>query len=78
MTVDAFVVVTDQEKAGQEQPSRALERYRRAIGLAAKLVVIAMAAEHCEMTDPNDAQQMSVAGFDASVPEIVEQFLRAA
>ena len=78
LTVDAFVVVTDQEKAGQEQPSRVLERYRRAIGLAAKLVVIAMAAEQCEMTDPNDALQMSVAGFDASVPEIVEQFLRAA
>jgi hypothetical protein len=36
-----------------------------------------MAAEHCNMTDLNDPLQMSVAGFDASVPEVVAEFIRS-
>jgi hypothetical protein len=30
------------------------------------------------MTDRNDPLQMSVAGFDASVPEVVAGFIRSA
>jgi hypothetical protein len=38
--------------------------------------VIAMAADRWNMTDPKDPLQMSVAGFDASVPEILAEFIR--
>jgi 60 kDa SS-A/Ro ribonucleoprotein len=76
LAVDAFVIVTDNETwAGDQHPVQALDRYRRSTGIAAKLVVIAMAANGYSIVDPNDALQMDVAGFDASVPEVVAQFV---
>jgi len=77
LNIDAFVVLTDHGKAGATSHSEALHRYRQETGIPTKLAVIAMAADRCNMTDPNDPLQMSVAGFDASVPEIVAEFIRA-
>lgn len=77
LAVDAFVVITDSETwAGDLHPAQALERYRRRTGIAAKLVVIAMAANQYSIADPNDAFQMDVGGFDASVPGMVANFIR--
>jgi 60 kDa SS-A/Ro ribonucleoprotein len=77
LVVDAFVIVTDSETwAGDRHPVQALHRYRRTTGIAAKLVVIAMAANGYSIADPNDALQMDVAGFDASVPQVVADFVR--
>ncbi len=77
LAVDAFVIVTDNETwAGDQHPVQALDRYRRSTGIAAKLVVIAMAANGYSIADPNDALQMDVVGFDASVPEVVVQFVK--
>jgi 60 kDa SS-A/Ro ribonucleoprotein len=76
LRVDAFVVLTDLEKSGESAHRCALERYRQSTGIATRLAVIAMAAEDCNMTDPDDPLQMSIAGFDASVPEILAQFIR--
>lgn len=72
LAVDAFVIVT----ANRGNVRQALERYRRSSGIAAKLVVIAMHSEVCNATDPDDALQLGMAGFDASVPRVVEEFLR--
>jgi 60 kDa SS-A/Ro ribonucleoprotein len=77
LPVDAFVILTDHEKAGDEINGQALSRYRQETGIATRLAVIAMAADHCNVTDPNDTLQMSVAGFDASVPEVIGEFVRA-
>jgi 60 kDa SS-A/Ro ribonucleoprotein len=76
LRVDAFVVLTDLEKSGEAAQGCALDRYRQSTGIATRLAVIAMAAEDCNMTDPDDPLQMSIAGFDASVPEILAQFVR--
>ncbi len=77
LAVDAFVIVTGNETwVGEGHPAEAIEHYRRATGIAAKLVVIAMAAERCSIADPNDALQLDVAGFDASVPGVVTNFIR--
>ena len=79
LAVDAFVIVTDSETwAGEQHPVQALEQYRRATGIDAKLVVIAMAANGYSIADPNDALQMDVAGFDTSVPEVVSNFIASA
>ena len=75
LNIDAFVILTDHEKPGERAQSEALRRYRQATGIATRLAVIAMAADRCNMTDPNDPLQMSVAGFDASVLEIVSEFV---
>jgi len=78
IAVDAFVIVTDNETwAGEAHPVQALEQYRRATGIAAKLVVMAMAANGYSIADPNDAFQMDVAGFAASVPEVVGEFVKS-
>jgi 60 kDa SS-A/Ro ribonucleoprotein len=77
IAVDAFVIVTDDESwAGDRHPAQALERYRRTTGIAAKLVVISMAAGRCGIADPDDAFQIDVAGFDATVPGVVSDFIR--
>ena len=75
LNIDAFVVLTDHAKSENVQ-GEALQRYRQHTGIAARLAIIAMAADRCNMSDPNDPLQMSVAGFDASVPEIVAEFIR--
>ncbi len=75
--VDAFVLLTDSETwAGDRHPAQALECYRQAAGIPAKLVVVAMAANTYTIADPADAFQMDVAGFDSSVPAVVSNFLR--
>ena len=77
LAVDAFVIVTDNQTwTGAEHPAQALQHYRQSSGIAAKLVVIALAANRYSSADPNDAFQMDVAGFDASVPEIVTEFVK--
>jgi len=76
LEIDAFVVLTDHAKTGESAQGETLQRYRRDTGIATRLAIIAMAADRCDMTDPNDRLQMSVAGFDASVPEVVAEFIR--
>jgi 60 kDa SS-A/Ro ribonucleoprotein len=75
--VDAFVVYTDSETwAGNIHPVQALRDYRDRMGIPAKLVVVGMASNGFSIADPADAGMMDVAGFDASAPEIISQFIR--
>jgi 60 kDa SS-A/Ro ribonucleoprotein len=64
-SIDAFVIITD-----NKPPAQLLGR------MAAKLVVIALAATDCSISDPDDALQLGVAGFDASVTQVVAEFLK--
>lgn len=74
---DAFVIYTDGETwAGNEHVVQALHRYRRAMGIEAKLIMVSMVATRTSIVDPNDARTLNVVGFDASVPKIITEFLR--
>lgn len=74
---DAFVIYTDSETwAGQEHLAQALQRYRAKTGIPAKLVVVAMAGNRYTVGDPRDAGVLNVIGLDASVPQVIAQFLR--
>jgi 60 kDa SS-A/Ro ribonucleoprotein len=74
--VDAFVVYTDNETwAGEIHPAQALRQYRERTGIAAKLVVVAMASNGFSIADPDDAGMLDVAGFDAATPQIVSDFV---
>ncbi len=76
LAVDAFVLVTGNPAwTGGRDPVAALERYRRRSGIAARLVMIALAAGQRSVADSNDAFRMEVAGFDASVPRVVSHFI---
>jgi len=74
--VDAFVVFTDSETwAGAVHPSQALRAYRERTGIAAKLVVVAMASNGFSIADPNDAGMLDVVGFDAAAPGVIGEFV---
>jgi 60 kDa SS-A/Ro ribonucleoprotein len=73
--VDTFVVYTDNETwAGDIHPAQALRAYRERTGIAAKLVVVAMASNGFTIADPDDAGMLDVVGFDAAVPQLVADF----
>jgi 60 kDa SS-A/Ro ribonucleoprotein len=75
--VDAFVIYTDSETwAGGIHPAEALRRYRRATGIAARLIVVGMVANRFTIADPDDPGMLDVVGFDASTPEVIGGFAR--
>jgi 60 kDa SS-A/Ro ribonucleoprotein len=76
LPVDVFVVYTDNETwHGGIHPSQALVRYRQAMGIDAKLVVVGMTATKFSIADPKDPGMLDVVGFDASVPEVMASFV---
>jgi 60 kDa SS-A/Ro ribonucleoprotein len=76
--VDVFVVYTDSETwHGGIHPAKALEKYRQATGIAAKLVVVGMTSNGFTIADPNDAGMLDVVGFDSSAPPVISDFARA-
>jgi len=75
--IDTFVIYTDSETwAGDIHPPEALRRYRRATGIAARLVVVGMVANRFTIADRRDAGMLDVAGFDTSTPEVIAGFAR--
>ena len=74
--VDVFVVYTDSETwAGEIHPAQALQRYRERTGIAAKLVVVAMASNGFSIADPNDPGMLDVVGFDGTAPAVIGDFI---
>jgi 60 kDa SS-A/Ro ribonucleoprotein len=74
--VDAFVVYTDSETwAGDIHPSQALRRYRDRMGIAAKLIVVAMNSNGFTIADPDDAGMLDVVGFDGATPHVIADFI---
>jgi 60 kDa SS-A/Ro ribonucleoprotein len=75
---DAFIIITDSEtwQGGYGHPSQVLEQYRAQVNPDAKIINIQMTATHVTNNDPNDRRALEVAGFDTSVPEVLNSFLR--
>lgn len=75
--VDTFVVITDNETwFGNVHPHIALREYRQAMGIDAKLIVVAMTATEFTIADPKDAGMLDVVGMDASVPKLISEFAK--
>ncbi len=74
--VDVFVIYTDNETwAGSIHPAQALRQYRERMGIAAKLVVVAMASNGFSIADPDDAGMLDVVGFDTATPSVIADFM---
>jgi 60 kDa SS-A/Ro ribonucleoprotein len=74
---DAFVIYTDNQTwIGPVHPYEALQRYREKMGIAAKLVVVALTPHAGGIADPTDPGTLDVAGFDAAVPTVISDFIR--
>jgi 60 kDa SS-A/Ro ribonucleoprotein len=77
LVVDAFVVITDNETwAGREHPVQALARYRQRLNPAAKIAVLAAAANRGAVVKDDDPLAFGACGFDAAVPQLVADFIR--
>lgn len=75
--VDVFVILTDNESwSGAIHPMEALRRYRKAMGIEAKLVAIALTATRYSVADPEDLGTLDVVGFDSAAPQIIAEFAR--
>jgi 60 kDa SS-A/Ro ribonucleoprotein len=73
--VDTFVVYTDNETyTGSSHPHQALARYRQAMSIDARMVVVGMTATDFTIADPNDPGMLDVAGFDSAVPSLISDF----
>lgn len=76
--IDCIVIITDNETwAGSIHPPQALERYREKMGIPVKQIVIAMTSTDFTIADPGDVLSLDVVGFDASVPQVVQEFCRS-
>jgi len=77
IAVDCFVVYTDSETwFGSVHPQVALQQYRAATGIQAKLVVVGMVSNNLTIADPSDPHTLNLAGFDTSTPEVLSLFAR--
>jgi 60 kDa SS-A/Ro ribonucleoprotein len=77
LAFDAFIVYTDNETwFGKIHPVQALNDYRRKMGIAAKLVVVAMTGNKFSVADPNDAGMLDVVGFSTDTPNVMTDFIR--
>lgn len=78
LEVDAFIILTDNETwAGKQHTVQALHQYRQQINPQAKLVVMATAANGGMVCDPADSLSFGVAGFDATAPQLVMDFIKS-
>lgn len=74
--IDHFVVYTDHETwAGDVHPQEALERYRKASGINASAVFVALnPVGEFTVADPQDPGTMDVVGFDTAIPDVISNF----
>ena len=74
---DVFCVYTDNETyAPNMHPQVALEQYRKATGVDAKLIVVGMTANNLTIADPKDKNTLNLAGFDTATPELISMFVK--
>lgn len=75
--VDCFVVITDNEvNTGRHHPKQALESYRKSMSIHSKQVVMGMTSTGFTIANPKDSCTLDLVGFDASVPQALQEFNR--
>ena len=76
--VDVFAVYTDNETwAGYIKPYQAIKKYRREMGIDAKLIVVGMTSTGFTIADPKDSGMLDVVGFDTTAPSVMCDFAKS-
>ena len=60
---------------GKIHPQAALEEYRRATGIDAKLIVVGMTSNCLTIADPKDLNTLNLSGFDTATPRMINDFI---
>jgi 60 kDa SS-A/Ro ribonucleoprotein len=77
VTVDGIVLFTDNQTwAGRQHPVQALASYRQSLNPHAQVVIASMTATGFTINEPGDAGVLNLAGMDASLPQVVNGFIR--
>lgn len=75
--VDAIVLLTDNESwSGRSHVHQEMERYRQKINPKAAMITMDFEATDISVAAPDDPLTLSFAGFDASAPAVLDNFLR--
>lgn len=78
LDVDSFVIYTDSEQWAGDwssgHPIEALNSYRSAMNIPAKMVTVGMVSNGFTLSDPNDLGMMDVVGFDTATPNLISDF----
>lgn len=75
IAVDTFIVITDNETwDGNVHPHVALQQYRKATGIDAKLIVVGVTATNFTIADPTDRGMLDVVGGDSNLPKLITEF----
>jgi 60 kDa SS-A/Ro ribonucleoprotein len=73
--VDTFVIITDSETNSDGiHPCQALVKYRKKMGIPARLVVVALTGTDVTIADPKDSGTLDIVGFDTAAPALIQQF----
>lgn len=72
---DAFIIYTDNEVNRGYHVVNLLREYRAKINPSARFIVCAMVANNFTINDPTDVFGMDIAGFDATVPSAIANFI---
>jgi 60 kDa SS-A/Ro ribonucleoprotein len=77
MDVDGVVVFTDDETwAGRRHPAQALAAYRSGVNANTRVIVASMTPAGYGIADPHDDGVLNIAGLDASLPLVVNGYIR--
>lgn len=77
INVDCFVTLTDSETNGaRKHPHTMLTQYRADRIRTARQIVVGMTATDFTIADPNDPLSLDIAGFDSSIPGLIQEFVR--
>lgn len=73
--IDKFVIYTDNETwFGKVHPYKALQKYRKKMGINSKLIVVGMTSTNFTIADPTDIGMLDVVGFDTAAPNVISTF----
>jgi 60 kDa SS-A/Ro ribonucleoprotein len=74
---DAIIIFTDSETwAGQTHAFDVLNSYRRTVNANVKVIEVALAPNSSSIMPDNDPNILRVVGFDSSVTEVINEFLK--
>lgn len=75
VAVDGFVMYTDNEHNTGENPDKVFRKYRGTRS-SAKAIAVATTATQYSVFNPESAGTLNMAGFDASAPSLIADFIR--
>ena len=74
---DAIIILTDSETwAGNRHAADVLTSYRKNVNRDVKVIEVALAANSSSVLPPDDPNLLRVVGFDGSVTEIINEYLK--